>query len=121
MPAAGSIEAKFADERVAQLWEKSLAALEEMPDQPTLVRRAVALGRIQLAGQVPVMCSLAGELGSKEARAYACVCLHPNDMTDVLEVWPGSRLVAPLCHPQDCAPLAAADLIAGGASATAPG
>ena len=51
---------------MAQLWEKSLAALEEMPDQPTLVRRAVALGRIQLAGQVPVMCSLAGELEPKE-------------------------------------------------------
>ena len=75
MPAAGSIEAKFADERVAQLWEKSLAALEEMPDQPTLVRRAVALGRIQLAGQVPVMCSLAGE---RDPGAYACVCPHPN-------------------------------------------
>ena len=78
MPAAGSIEAKFADERVAQLWEKSLAALEEMPDQPTLVRRAVALGRIQLAGQVPVMCSLAGELNPKEQGASACVCLHAN-------------------------------------------
>ena len=87
MPPAGSIEAKFADERVAQLWEKSLAALEEMPDQPTLVRRAVALGRIQLAGQVPIMCSLAGELDSKEQGAYACVCLHVRDIADVLEVY----------------------------------
>lgn len=59
---SGHIEVMYMDQTVAQLWENSTAAREELPDQPVLVRRGIALGRIALQGQLPIMCSMAGRL-----------------------------------------------------------
>lgn len=56
----GHISVKFVDQSVAQLWETSVAAKEELTDQPPLVRRAVAIARSAIQGQLPVICSLAG-------------------------------------------------------------
>ena len=56
----GHIDIKWADQAIAQVWENSAAAKEELTDQPVLVRRAVAIGRAAIYGQIPVLCSLAG-------------------------------------------------------------
>lgn len=53
------IDVKYADERVASLWEKCSAAREELPDQPPAVRRAVALAR-WFVDPLAVLASLAG-------------------------------------------------------------
>ena len=75
----GTIDIKFAEQTVAQLWENSTAAREELTDQPPLVRRAVAVGRAAIHGQLPVLCSLAGK-GRKEkalSKIHLCVgCLQ---------------------------------------------
>jgi transcription elongation factor SPT6 len=52
---------RFSDERLAALWESSLAAKEEMPEQPPLIRRAVALGRLAL-DPLAVLASLCGRV-----------------------------------------------------------
>lgn len=57
---SGRIDIKWADQSVAQVWENSTAAKEELADQPVLVRRAVAIGRTAIYGQLPILCSLAG-------------------------------------------------------------
>ena len=57
----GTISVKYFGQTVAQLWENSIAAKEELTDQPVLVRRAVAMARIAIQGPLPVLCSLAGE------------------------------------------------------------
>ena len=59
---SGRIEIKWADQSVAQVWENSVAAKEELTDQPVLVRRAVAVGRTAIFGQLPILCSLAGSI-----------------------------------------------------------
>ena len=56
----GRLDVKWADQAVAQVWENSIAAKEELTDQPVLVRRAVAIGRAAIYGQIPILCSLAG-------------------------------------------------------------
>ena len=70
----GTILVKFADQTVAQLWENSLAAKEELTDQPVLVRRGVAMARIAIQGQLAVLCSLAG---MHQVAFSACPCLRP--------------------------------------------
>lgn len=62
---SGRIDIKWADQSVAQVWENSTAAKEELADQPVLVRRAVAIGRTAIYGQLPILCSLAGKAISK--------------------------------------------------------
>ena len=62
---SGRIDIKWADQSVAQVWENSTAAKEELTDQPVLVRRAVAIGRTAIFGQLPILCSLAGEMLSQ--------------------------------------------------------
>lgn len=62
---SGRIDIKWADQSVAQVWENSTAAKEELTDQPVLVRRAVAIGRTAIYGQLPILCSLAGEILSQ--------------------------------------------------------
>lgn len=57
----GHIDVMYMDQTVAQLWENCTAGREEFPDQPVLVRRGIALGRTALHGQLPIMCSLAGD------------------------------------------------------------
>ncbi len=57
---SGTITAFLADQTIAQLWETSAAAREELTDQPPLVRRAVAMARAAISGTLPVLCSLAG-------------------------------------------------------------
>ena len=61
---SGRIDIKWADQSVAQAWENSTAAKEELIDQPVLVRRAVAIGRAAIYGQLPILCSLAGKISS---------------------------------------------------------
>lgn len=61
---SGRIDIKWADQSVAQAWENSTAAKEELTDQPVLVRRAVAVGRAAIYGQLPILCSLAGKISS---------------------------------------------------------
>ena len=61
---SGRIDIKWADQSVAQAWENSTAAKEELTDQPVLVRRAVAIGRAAIYGQLPILCSLAGKISS---------------------------------------------------------
>ena len=63
----GTISVKFFDQTVAQLWENSVAAKEELTDQPVLVRRAVAMARVAIQGPLPVLCSLAGEFQAPSA------------------------------------------------------
>jgi hypothetical protein len=48
-----------ADERLAALWENCKAAVDELPEQPPHVRRAVALARLQL-DPLALLASLAG-------------------------------------------------------------
>lgn len=43
-----NIDVIHADERIAALWENCRAAQEEFPEQSTIVRRAIALGRLAL-------------------------------------------------------------------------
>ncbi len=57
---SGTITAFLADQSIAQLWETSAAAREELTDQPPLVRRAVAMARAAISGNLPVLSSLAG-------------------------------------------------------------
>lgn len=73
----GHIDVMYMDQTVAQLWENSAAGREEFPDQPVLVRRGIALGRTALHGQLPIMCSLAGQCPS-------CV---PNSAVAAVFVW----------------------------------
>lgn len=73
----GKIDANFVDQTVAQLWENSTAAREELTDQPVLVRRAVAIARIAIQGQLPVLCSLGGMLQCCCHRCAACGSNRP--------------------------------------------
>ena len=66
---SGRIDIKWADQSVAQAWENSTAAKEELTDQPVLVRRAVAIGRTAIYGQLPILCSLAGKI-SRETPCF---------------------------------------------------
>lgn len=58
---AGNIDVQFLDESIAGAWADSAAAVEEMAEQPSHVRRGVALGRCLLE-QLPVVASLCGAL-----------------------------------------------------------
>ncbi|KAL3162429.1 hypothetical protein ABBQ32_010098 [Trebouxia sp. C0010 RCD-2024] len=69
---SGRIDIKWADQSVAQVWENSTAAKEELTDQPVLVRRAVAIGRTAIYGQLPILCSLAGP-----TREILALSMHP--------------------------------------------
>ncbi|KAL0039173.1 hypothetical protein WJX77_010168 [Trebouxia sp. C0004] len=69
---SGTITAFLADQTIAQLWETSAAAREELTDQPPLVRRAVAMARAAISGNLPVLCSLAGM-----SREILALQMHP--------------------------------------------
>lgn len=58
---AGNIDVQFLDENIAGAWADSAAAVEEMAEQPSHVRRGVGLGRCLLE-QLPVVASLCGAL-----------------------------------------------------------
>ncbi|GAX85636.1 hypothetical protein CEUSTIGMA_g13051.t1 [Chlamydomonas eustigma] len=53
------VEVRYADERLAALWESCRAAKEEFPEQPVHVRRAIALGRLA-QDPLAVLAQLAG-------------------------------------------------------------
>ncbi|KAF5840153.1 hypothetical protein DUNSADRAFT_17637 [Dunaliella salina] len=67
-----------ADERLAMLWERCKAAQDEFPEQPPFVRRAIALGRLQL-DPLPVLAQLCGY-------RREVLSLHLSDMQDCLGV-----------------------------------
>ena len=88
----------MAEPFIAQVWESSAAARREMPDQPPIVRRAVALGRGVLEPLAP-LASLAGPSGDALALKLHPLQRHlPRDVllgvveqtlvTAINQVWP---------------------------------
>lgn len=95
---SGTITAFLADQTIAQLWETSAAARDELTDQPPLVRRAVAMARAAISGNLPVLCSLAG-------RAHHYItCPAQCKIPRMLMSMYGLHLV---CHVKSCALLSA--------------
>lgn len=67
----GNVDVRFADELLAAMWQKSVAAEEELPDASATVRRAVALGRTML-DPLAIVASLCGP-----SREVLSLPLHP--------------------------------------------
>ncbi len=78
-----NIELLAADEKLAALWQDCKAAKDEFPEQPSHVRRAIALGRLQL-DPLPILAALCGtraEVGVYSVPlevhlcVYVCMCV----------------------------------------------
>lgn len=61
----GNTDVQYAEETLARLWENSGSAREEFREYPSIVRRAIGLGRSML-DPIALLSNLAGE--GKEVR-----------------------------------------------------
>ena len=57
--AAGRLDVQNADQALAEAWDNSAAAREELGEQPGMIRRAIGLGR-SLLDPLPVLAALCG-------------------------------------------------------------
>jgi len=68
----GRLDVQNADQALAEAWDNSAAAREELGEQPGMIRRAIGLGR-SLLDPLPVLAALCGaSLGP-----LAVMCHHP--------------------------------------------
>lgn len=82
----GTIDVRFADDRIAQIWENSNAARSEFPEHNSAIRRAVALGRLHLdpLSLVASLCGAQRELLSLELYDMQA-CVAQDDLLHIAE------------------------------------
>jgi len=81
----GRLDVQNADQALAEAWDNSAAAREELGEQPGMIRRAIGLGR-SLLDPLPVLAALCGAPPSPAYR-FCASCMLAHGMPDLSEPW----------------------------------